>query len=184
MCSPNVISNQGTVEFTCNAAIDKATAIKIVSLLNQILRKQGSPDSANQKLDEILDFLRSHERSPYDTTVMYSFDGMKQRIISDGGAMQVANFGGPTAGIFKQMSKLEDDQDWPGLLAICGKTMGEIPAWATPYLFCSKANSRLHNLDVATKQLEQAKGIVHESPEYAPAIDNVSRLLEQERPKQ
>ncbi len=61
-CSPNILSNQGTVRFTCNAAIDKGTATKIVSLLNQILQKQGKENGASevdQKLDEILGFLRN-----------------------------------------------------------------------------------------------------------------------------
>ena len=62
-CSPNILSNQGKVEFTCNTSIDAATATKIVSLLNQILQKEGAArkpiDEVNIKLDEILAFLRS-----------------------------------------------------------------------------------------------------------------------------
>jgi hypothetical protein len=32
-CSPNILSNQGKVQFTCNAAMNTTTANKIVSLL-------------------------------------------------------------------------------------------------------------------------------------------------------
>jgi hypothetical protein len=61
-CSPNILSNQGKVQFTCNASIDAATAKKVVSLLNQVLHKEGSAvnstDEANRKLDELLGFAR------------------------------------------------------------------------------------------------------------------------------
>jgi hypothetical protein len=46
--------------------MDKATATKIVSLLNQILHKQangGGESDVNQKLDEILTFLRSEAQA-------------------------------------------------------------------------------------------------------------------------
>lgn len=62
-CSPNILSNQGKVQFTCNTSMDVATAKKIVSLLNQILQKESSSTSPaleiNHKLDEILGFVRS-----------------------------------------------------------------------------------------------------------------------------
>lgn len=61
-CSPNILSNQGRVEFTCNTAMDKTTVTKIVGLLNQILQKEdtGKDDvGINRKLDDILAFLRS-----------------------------------------------------------------------------------------------------------------------------
>jgi len=67
-CSPNILSNQGTVQLTCTAVMDKATADKMVGLLNQILQRQGSGGEAdvNRKLDEILDFLRTaaQEQAP------------------------------------------------------------------------------------------------------------------------
>jgi hypothetical protein len=60
-CSPNILSNQGSVQFTCNAAIDRNTAAKIVSLLNRILQKSSDKENPtaeiNQKLDGILEFL-------------------------------------------------------------------------------------------------------------------------------
>ena len=50
VCSPNIISNQGPVTITCNTAIDQATAAKVVSLLNRILRDEGaSSDEVKQK---------------------------------------------------------------------------------------------------------------------------------------
>ena len=62
-CSPNILSNQGKVQFTCNTSIDAATAKRIVSLLNQILQKENSATNPsgeiNHKLDEILGFVRS-----------------------------------------------------------------------------------------------------------------------------
>jgi hypothetical protein len=66
-CSPNILSNQGEVRFTCNTSMDEATAKKIVSLLNQIIKKENSKGGAgeaeiNHKLDEILDFLRNQSR--------------------------------------------------------------------------------------------------------------------------
>jgi hypothetical protein len=67
-CSPNILSNQGEVQFTCNTSMDEATAKKIVSLLNQIIKKEnsgttaGSEKEINQKLDEILNFLRNQSR--------------------------------------------------------------------------------------------------------------------------
>jgi hypothetical protein len=62
-CSPNILSNQGKVQFTCKAPMDATTAKKIVSLLNQILQKESRTANpkkeTNRKLDEILDFVRS-----------------------------------------------------------------------------------------------------------------------------
>jgi hypothetical protein len=57
-CSPTFIGNQGYVRFTCNTAMNKATASKIVSLLNTILKKNTNNDAINQKLDEILESMR------------------------------------------------------------------------------------------------------------------------------
>src|SRR5271166_3516939 len=65
-CSPNILSNKGRVQFVCNAAIDTATADKIVILLNRILQQQndgGDEAEVNRKLDEILGFLRSEAQA-------------------------------------------------------------------------------------------------------------------------
>ena len=63
-CSPNILSNQGKVEFTCNTPMDAATVKKIVSLLNQVLRTEGksvsSSEEMNRKLDELLAFVKNH----------------------------------------------------------------------------------------------------------------------------
>jgi hypothetical protein len=85
-CSPNILFNQGKVDFTCNVAMDKATVARIVSLLNQVLKNQDSPTSVNQKLDQILEFLQTHTQSPYDPVVLYSLDGMQKRIATEGGS--------------------------------------------------------------------------------------------------
>ena len=62
-CSPNILANQGKVQFTCNTPMDPPTAKKIVSLLNQILQKESSTtnptEEINHKLDEILGFVRT-----------------------------------------------------------------------------------------------------------------------------
>lgn len=63
-CSPNILANSGGVQFVCKTAIDEETSKKIVSLLNQILKKENratSTDDINHKLDEILEFLKKGE---------------------------------------------------------------------------------------------------------------------------
>ena len=54
------------MQFTCNTSMDAATAKKIVSLLNQILQKEGNAtnptEEINHKLDEILGFVRSQQQ--------------------------------------------------------------------------------------------------------------------------
>jgi hypothetical protein len=65
-CSPNILSNQGRVQFVCNATMDTATAAKIVSLLNRILQQEsdsGGNAEVNSKLDEILGFLRTEAQA-------------------------------------------------------------------------------------------------------------------------
>jgi hypothetical protein len=65
-CSPNILSNKGTVQFVCNTTIDTATAAKIVVLLNRILQQKndsGGEVDVNRKLDEILGFLRSEAQA-------------------------------------------------------------------------------------------------------------------------
>jgi hypothetical protein len=60
-CSPNIVSNQGTVRFVCRTSMDQMTAGKIVSLLNQLLANGGVTtvsDNVNKKLDRISDFLQ------------------------------------------------------------------------------------------------------------------------------
>ncbi len=80
-CSPNILSNQGIVQFTCSTALDKTTAAKIVSMLNRILQKESSSGGltgdVDEKVDQLLNFLKSPppiERTekfavmvPYDT---------------------------------------------------------------------------------------------------------------------
>ena len=63
-CSPNILANSSGVQFVCKTAIDEETSQKIVSLLNQILKKENRPtstDGINQKLDKILEFLKKGE---------------------------------------------------------------------------------------------------------------------------
>jgi hypothetical protein len=57
-CSPNIIANEGRVQITCNTAIDQETLKKVLSILNQVLRKQNDSSVTNQKLDQILALLR------------------------------------------------------------------------------------------------------------------------------
>src|SRR5258708_3295755 len=69
-CSPNILANSAGVQFVCKTAVDEATTKKIVSLLNQILRKDNEDRPAateiNSKLDEILDFLKNASRHVSD----------------------------------------------------------------------------------------------------------------------
>lgn len=65
-CSPNILANQGRVQFVCNTTMDTATAAKVVSLLNRILQQQsdgGGDAKVNSKLDEILGFLRTEAQA-------------------------------------------------------------------------------------------------------------------------
>jgi hypothetical protein len=69
-CSPNILANSGGVQFVCKTAIDEETSKKIVSLLNQILKKENratSTDEINRKLDEILDFIKHEQRHLTET---------------------------------------------------------------------------------------------------------------------
>jgi len=63
-CSPNILANQGKVEFTCNTSLDDATAKKIASLLNQLMRREGNSANTvqeiNRKVDELLDFVKKN----------------------------------------------------------------------------------------------------------------------------
>jgi hypothetical protein len=67
-CSPNILANQGKVEFTCNTSLDKDTAKKLASLLSQLLRKEGSSantvEEINHKVDELLDFVKKRTPVP------------------------------------------------------------------------------------------------------------------------
>jgi len=57
-CSPNILANQGRVEFTCNTTMDKETAKKFASLLSQLLRKEDNSattvEEMNRKVDKLL----------------------------------------------------------------------------------------------------------------------------------
>ncbi len=59
-CSPIVQGNQGKVVFTCNTAMNEATVKKIVTLLNTILKNTDDANATNQKLDDILEYLKTH----------------------------------------------------------------------------------------------------------------------------
>lgn len=66
-CSPNIISNQGKVEFTCKVtSIDEATAKKLASLLSAVLRQGGKTGNLmaeiNHKVDMLLELAR--QQSP------------------------------------------------------------------------------------------------------------------------
>jgi hypothetical protein len=67
-CSPNILANQGKVEFTCNTSLDKDTAKKLASLLSQLLRKEGNSantvEEINRKVDELLDFVKKQTPVP------------------------------------------------------------------------------------------------------------------------
>ena len=182
-CSPNILSNQGKVEFTCKTVMDNATATKIVSLLNQVLKHQDNSISINQKLDQILEFLQTHTQNAYDRVVWYSFDGMQKKVVSKGGTETNAIVGGSSAEAFKEMQNLQTERNWSALLAVCQKAIAEERGWATPYLFSSFAHANLGNLDAAAEELRKAKSIVHDSPEYADAINKVSLYLEQTQQK-
>jgi hypothetical protein len=67
-CSPNILANQGKVQFTCNTSMDKDTAKKLASLLSQLLRKEGNSantvEEINRKVDELLDFVKKQTPVP------------------------------------------------------------------------------------------------------------------------
>jgi len=176
-CSPVVQSNRGKVQITCNAALDKATVAKVVSLLNKILQKTNDSDTTTKKLDDILEFLRTHTQNPYDQTVTYSFDGMTQRVVSQSEGRTSASFGGATADSFKKMGALESQRDWQGLMSLCQQDTETFPRWATPYLFCSEANIHMGNLTDAKTELEHAEDIVHNSADYARPIESLKKEL-------
>jgi hypothetical protein len=160
--------------------MDKPTAEKVVTLLNHVLmnQEQGSA-STNQKLDQILEFLETHTPSPYDPVVLYSFDGLEKRIVTNGGENHVATVGGPTADAFRAMQGLESEKDWNGLLTLCKKEVAGEKNWATPYLFCSEAHLNLGDLTAASEELKAAKAIVHESPDYSQPIGQLTKALQQ-----
>lgn len=176
-CSPNIVSNQGKVTFTCG--VDDATAKKIVSLLNRILKNEGGSASIDQKLDQLIEFVQTHTSSPYDPVVLYSVDGSLKRMSTEGGGHQSVTAGGPAADAFKRMLDLEKRNDWKGLSALCENEKTAERGWATPFLFCSEAHIRLGNLNTADNELNTAKGIVHNSPDYAPTINSIDLMLMQ-----
>ena len=96
-CSPNILSNQGKVQFTCNTSIDAATAKKIVSLLNQILQKEESTTNPvgeiNHKLDEILGFVRTQtqESQRLAAGVQELQQQVQQRHLSEGQKAKLAS---------------------------------------------------------------------------------------------
>jgi hypothetical protein len=67
-CSPNILANQGKVEFTCNTSLDKDTAKKLASLLSQLLRKEDNSSNTvaeiNRKVDELLNFVKNQMPVP------------------------------------------------------------------------------------------------------------------------
>jgi hypothetical protein len=96
-CSPNILSNQGKVQFTCNAPMDATTATKIVSLLNQILQKESGATNPtgdiNNKLDEILAFVRTQgqESQRLAAGVQELQQQIKQRHLSESQKAKLAS---------------------------------------------------------------------------------------------
>ena len=152
-----------------------------MSLLNQVLRHENNSASINEKLDQILEFLQTHTQNPYDPLVLYSFDGVQKRVISTDKGQQDVTFGGTAADAFKQMAEFQTRRDWSSLLTLCQKEIDEEHGWATPFLFCSVAHINTGTLDIAEEELRKAKNIVHDSPDYADAIRDVNRGLEEAR---
>jgi len=67
-CSPVVQSNQGKVQFSCNTAMNEATVKKIVTLLNTILKNTSDVNGTDKRLDEILEYLKTHLPSDWHLT--------------------------------------------------------------------------------------------------------------------
>ncbi len=154
VCSPNVVSNQGPVTITCNAAMDKATVTKIVSLLNRIVREEGSSDEVNRKLDSILEFLQTNV-NPNKPTTVYDCSGNSSTTGHGVGVGLSVNatFGGTTAEAFLKMIKLNNTHQYAELLTVCNEQLKAAPAWLTPHLFCSLADLGLGHTEEAWEAL-------------------------------
>jgi len=155
VCSPNIISNQGPVTITCNTAIDQATAAKVVSLLNRILRDEGaSSDEVNKKLDSIMEFLQSTV-NPNRPVTTYDCGGNSSTESRGAGVGLSVNtsFGGPTAEAFQRMDSLNSSRQYSELLAACTEQKKSAPEWLTPRLFCGLAHFAMGHMAEAKKEL-------------------------------
>jgi len=154
VCSPNVVSNQGPVTITCNAAMDKATVTKIVSLLNRILREKESSDEMNRKLDSILEFLQTNV-NPNKPSTTYDCSGNSSttgRGVGVGLSVN-ATAGGPAEAAFHKMIELNNLHQYSELLTVCNEQLKDAPEWLTPQLFCSLANLGLGHKEEAQQAL-------------------------------
>lgn len=170
VCSPNVVSNEGPVSITCNAAMDKATVTKIVFLLNQILHERSSSDEVNRKLDSIMEFLQTNMNpnrpvTTYDCGGNSSMSGRAAGI----GMSVTAVLGGPAAEAFQKMVLLRDSHQYSDLLLACNGQIKIAPEWLTPRLFCGLAHLAMGHEDEVKEDLR------YYDQRAGPAYDGDSR---------
>ncbi len=154
ICSPNVVSNKGPVSITCNAAMDKATVAKIVSLLNQILRERGDSDEVNKKLDSIMEFVRTNV-NPNRPVTTYDCGGDSTtagRGVATGLSV-ISTAGGPAVEAFQKMATLYNSRQYSELLVACNSQIKSVPEWLTPHLFCGLAHLEMGQRDEAKEAL-------------------------------
>jgi hypothetical protein len=116
---------------------------------------------------------------PYDTKIMYSYDGSQRRTISQGGTKDVLTVETPYA--YNRMAVMVNKRDWDGLILFCQGQRKIDPTWATLFVFEANANVHLGNIDKADSALTHAIAIVGDDQEYKPKIDAVRNALAQRK---
>jgi hypothetical protein len=172
-CSPNIVSNSGTITITCQTSADKATVRKLTDLLNQLISKQDNSATISSKLDEILQYIRT-KGNPNAPIVTYDLYGSRR--VSSPGKESVHN--GERMGAFQSMTQLQKSGDWNGLLQVAKKQRQEAPEWLTPIYFQGLANCNLCDLELAKMNFEELLRLADDSESYAPIVADARKILD------
>jgi hypothetical protein len=165
-CSPATTGNDNT--FVINCDIGKEQGAELIAIMNKILVNQLNPVEVMAKLDEIL-----RSVNPNAPKVTYTFDGSRRVISPDRTSLEV----GAATEVFHEMLRLEQTNNWNGLIKLSEAQIMERPEWLTAYVMAGEGYFNLGQRDHALSLLEYAEKTIAGNPEYDPIEAGLRAML-------
>lgn len=168
-CSPANTGDANTFFIQCG--IGKEQGAELIAIMNKILANQLNPVEVMAKLNEIL-----RNVNPNAPKVTYTFNGSRRvtspgRSSADSGAMD----------IFQEMLRLEQANNWQGLIRLSEAQIKDRPEWLTAYVMTGEGYLNLGQRDHALSVLAYAEKTIAGNPDYAPIEPALRAMLERLR---
>ena len=152
----------------------KNTLIQLNTNLNKKI--EGYQRNLEKKNKQIFELEEKAKKAEKGITSTYDYNGAK-RTTTRPGHISLSN--GPEVEVFKEMQRLEKQNNYAQIIIICKKQIDETPEWLTPYMYLGIAHANLGDRDRAIKLFEFVKENSFGDKAYSQVDDFLNKLRNQ-----